>query len=567
MAIGNGNRQSQQAMLQSAQQPFRFKFGNDLSLSRFKIGSEMFLEPDVEPARALSALKRGQSSLVLDCEEPCTRRARRASPHTADAGSPAGPATVVALFLWAQQYWQLLRVRGQGCFNLDLAAALLRHISLGLRIHTDYSGMGGPEEAMHQILLAAMELFPGDLGSLVKFVRGGDNSPSCRHVLLGRIGPCAPECVFGDLTARCPPHLLAKAKQLAHRYKLKAYRAIRGGREKKDAIRSYGLMFLAKAAMFMLDVDSPSPHIAHCFRHNKFCSSRDDHRPSGFAGLSGCIAGINCYDWSSMGGAGGWCGPSAIIFLCFLREVVLNAYDWLILECTALFDEDGLAPLRPWYRVVTLKFSPVLLGFPVSRMRKYMLLTRHGVLKWRCEIESAGHMNAFKAIFAQTVCLEGVDLARAPQEKLEEMRQHMIKKRSLPATRSSGKPWGFYHLLSGSLRASVLQHEKTASAVPGSRPRMVCNPGQRSSFLRCTSMVPALLRRSLLWSMLARRPFHSEEHLEIMGYNMFGPECCSCAEVLRALPETEQRSIAGNGMHAAAIGSAVMFLLSGVDRQ
>ena len=58
-----------------------------------------------------------------------------------------------------------------------------------------------------------------------------------------------------------------------------------------------------------------------------------------------------------MGGADGWMGRSAVIFLCFLLEVLLYAYDWLILECTGLFDESGLVPLHPWYKVVTLKFS------------------------------------------------------------------------------------------------------------------------------------------------------------------------------------------------------------------
>ena len=82
-----------------------------------------------------------------------------------------------------------------------------------------------------------------------------------------------------------------------------------------------------------------------------------------------------------------------------------------------------------------------------------------------------------------------------------------------------------------------------------------------------TPMMPALLRGSILWSMSARRPCHPEEHLEVMGYNMFGPDCCACASVLSSLSDAQQRSVSGNGMHAAAIGSVLMFLLSGVERR
>ena len=54
------------------------------------------------------------------------------------------------------------------------------------------------------------------------------------------------------------------------------------------------------------------------------------------------------------------------------------------------------------------------------------------------------------------------------------------------------------------------------------------------------------------------------EQLEAMGLNMFGPRPCAIAPALFALPDAQQKAVAGNGMHAAAIGCALLFLLAGV---
>ena len=99
----------------------------------------------------------------------------------------------------------------------------------------------------------------------------------------------------------------------------------------------------------------------------------------------------------------------------------------------------------------------------------------------------------------------------------------------------------------------------------GSLPHGLCNLRQRPSFMASTATVPALLRRSFLWCLGLKRPLLPQEHLEVMGFKMFGDSPCSAALVLNSLTGTEQRSLAGNSMHMAAIGSVLMFLLAGVE--
>ena len=87
-------------------------------------------------------------------------------------------------------------------------------------------------------------------------------------------------------------------------YKGKAVQAMPAGRARQETIRTYGLKFLAKACVFMLDITGAQPLPGYCYRHSKHCCAWFD-LPFNFGGFTGCIVGINWYDWSSMGGADG----------------------------------------------------------------------------------------------------------------------------------------------------------------------------------------------------------------------------------------------------------------------
>ena len=111
--------------------------------------NHMSLEADVAPAQ-VSGLKRG-ASLSLDCEaqQPPSPK-KHGSMHTLRVPTdPRGPTTVAALFAWSIQFWCALRDEGLASLGIDVAASLGRVLAGGLHVHTDYSGMGGPEEAMH----------------------------------------------------------------------------------------------------------------------------------------------------------------------------------------------------------------------------------------------------------------------------------------------------------------------------------------------------------------------------------------------------------------------------------
>ena len=256
------------------------------------------------------------------------------------------------------------------------------------------------------------------------------------------------------------------------------------------------------------DGDAPNPApvvLAHCYKHGLKCNI--DAQPPEHARLiaaersgkisRGCVAGHNCYDWNTMGDKLGWLGDSATVFLQFLKEVIVLGYSWAILECTSGFNHDVLHELLG-YRCITLEICPRSLGFPTTRIRKYMFLTENASLRWLPCVDEVGHAAVYKSIFHRRSSLYGDELLRAPESALMIHNRLLVQQRGLPATRRSGKAWRRYHLLTPAQRSMVQRHEARAKRRSGGAAvRKVCNLRQTPKFLPATKDTPALLRKTL----------------------------------------------------------------------
>ena len=212
-----------------------------------------------------------------------------------------------------------------------------------------------------------------------------------------------------------------------------------------------------------------------------------------------------------MGSGDGWFGASAIIYLVFVRECLMAAYDFIILECTAHFDTRGLEPFEHLYHIVVLTFSPTLLGFPASRVRKYMMLLNKKRWRFMLQAEEFGHMKLFEALFGRRVVLNGWQMCRAPTEKVENYLALMAERRGMPPRRASGRPWSSYQVMSGSLRRMVYAQEQEAASRGFTS--LMCNVHQRPSYMSGTVNVPALLRNSLIFNCRLRRLMLPSEHM------------------------------------------------------
>ena len=266
-----------------------------------------------------------------------------------------------------------------------------------------------------------------------------------------------------------------------------------------------------------------------------------------------------------MGSGDGWFGKSAIIYLIFIRECLIAKFDFIILECTANFDVRGLSPFQHLYEIVVLTFSPTLLGFPATRLRKYMMLIRRSHFRFLPEAAEYGHYELFEKLFGRTVELKGVDMSRAPDHDVDVYKRAMALQRGMPLVRNSGRAWSSYHVMTASVRRMVRAHEQ---CVAGRGRDFVCNARQHATCMSATERVPALLRNSLLWNLKLKRFLLPAEHMEIQGLQMYEPDGddCAVASHVRGLADKHVRSLTGNGMHCAAVGTILMYMLAVIER-
>lgn len=325
--------------------------------------------------------------------------------------------------------------------------------------------------------------------------------------------------------------------------------------------------------MLQLDEDAkPGRLTAHCYRHDCLCPVLEEPR-SDWQGLRGNVAGVNCYDWSSMGKQHGWLGSGAFPFLQWLRERLLNREDWIVVECVVGFDHEMLQTLLgKLYELHVLTFLPTLFGIPVMRNRKYMILLKTGSLRWHRNVSRYGIQETFEGLFRRRLQLAGDVLCRAPASMVGDSARALAVRRGFPPARASGKAWKPMQVICPGVRRRIAEHTAAAVAAGhGERPAIISNVSQTAPFSNPSALmaVPALLRGSSLWSMRLQRFVLPIEHLEIQGYNIFDQESkckCDIAGHLRELPQAHIKSMAGNSMHLAAVGTVIMFVLGCTER-
>ena len=198
-----------------------------------------------------------------------------------------------------------------------------------------------------------------------------------------------------------------------------------------------------------------------------------------------------------------------------------------------------------------------------------MLLLRSDILVWRSEVQTGGFQATYDSIFTKEQRMSCMPSASAPTSAIDAYKSSLAQGRSLPATKITGQPWSFFQVLPVGLRRRIIQHEQIwtrAGGVRGGRLGCVVNVTQTTQWARVSTDAPVLLRCSFLWLPEVRRPLLSLEHFELMGYRIWGAdgETTTLGKSLQSVSTAKQRSMAGNGMHAASIGTVLMFLGSAV---
>lgn len=110
------------------------------------------------------------------------------------------------------------------------------------------------------------------------------------------------------------------------------------------------------------------------------------------------------------------------------------------------------------------------------------------------------------------------------------------------------------------------------TAYPDGGPTIFVNLTQEASYIpKPSELVGALLRGSTLWDLKQDTPVLPIEHFAIQGFAVDSESPLHARhfpwdfEVLGLLPHSQLRTVTGNGMHLAAVSSALAFALAAVQ--
>ena len=435
----------------------------------------------------------------------------------------------------------------------------------GMVVTTHYSGTGAAEQATETVL-------PGN----VHFHGACDINPTCQRVLLSHDPECAAEHVFSDLLARPPKDIVDRLQATLAEYQEKAQvRASTPNGQDRDVLRAVGLEWVDAAMQILGEWTPTREDTAHCLRHDGNCPTFPARTSASTPGRRFHleISGINCQPWSYAGKRMGWLDDRSIPCLILIQTILSVQPDAVCIECTPGFDFATLRRLLRGYRGDYAITSPVDFGYPVSRKRMYMWFDRMRSLQ-RIHREVSTILDICRRsllvgpeIFLQAspeqIQREYYRMAQkvgalTPDRALTRgMRMRRIKKKQAPPCKLRVRD-----ILPAGLRKRYLEHRERVEKVRTLRETCYMRDINRTAGWggapQCQS-VPTIMRTSTLVAM-----FESEDDdrlllpSELPGIHGIRIP----ADVLQSLQPKDVRSLVGNSMHVAQIGTFVGYALS-----
>ena len=517
---------------------------------------QLDVEADVLPAPV--GLHQG-SCMEQDIEEGLQSAGRAA------AWRPLGPSCLAEVWDWAPALLAQMQAQADGKVMLDSVRDCL---SAGLQVNTDYSGMGGPEMSLHVIMDA---LASKQAHMNVRFWRASDILPHARAVLCCEAGRPGPEHVFGDILQRASAKTsrrLAAAHACAQR---ELARLLESGSEWGQVCQDVGAKMMDNVYSILNRESFDLDRKAFCYKHRRMCRVHGPESCEAPPATRLAVAGSTCTSWSRMGNRGHWAAPSALAFAVWASETAFWEPDMVLHECTAEFDVQQLERFfSPRYLISSIVFSPVQLGVPTSRPRRYTIMVHRDRRAQRTSFT----LDTFGRMFFRTCQTSGHIFWCAPNHLVSSFVEGLASRLHLPANQPNGVAWPCRSVLPEGDLQRLLAYEKGCRKKRKAL-RCIVNLKQNYSFMRSLSeMVPTLLTKtSVLWSMQAERLLIPMEHLAVMGVpvfregrdveRMFGVEILAREGVLT---NDQIIQLSGNGMSSIAIGSVLLFALGVVVR-
>lgn len=509
------------------------------------------VEPDALPAQI--GLHHG-SCMEQDIGEGLQTSGRAAS------WRPLGPSSLEEVWDWAPSLLAQMRTQADGEAMVN---AVIEHLSAGLQVNTDYSGMGCPEMSLHLIMDALLDKRPE---LKVRFWRASDILPHARDVLCCEAGRPGPEHVFGDILHRVSAKTSRRLAAAHERAQRELAHALGSGAEWGQTCQNVGAKMMDDLYNVLSQESFDLDRKAFCYKHQRLCRVHGPDFGEAPPATRLAVAGSTCTSWSRMGNRQCWAAPSALAFAVWASETMFWEPDIIVHECTTDFDVQQLERFfASRYVISSIVFSPVHLGVPASRPRRYTMM----VHRIRRVPQLPFNLDTFGNMFFRTCQTSGNIFWCAPDHLVTSFVQELAGRLHLPATQPNGEAWPCRSVLPEGDLQRLMAYEKGCRKRRKAL-RCIVNLKQNYRFMQSLSeIVPTLLTKtSVLWSMEVERLLIPMERLAIMGVpvfragrtveHMFGVEVLARDSVLT---NDQIAQLSGNGMCSIAIGSVLLFAL------
>lgn len=408
----------------------------------------------VEPVEP--SLKRSRLSLDVEdfgnldeCEKGVAEVPKpRGSASSGSLDLPLGPRTYVDTFGWPQE--TLSRALEQ--LQEDEVVSPFRSPKFGVKFTSSYTGMGMAEVAA----LVVKDVLAKAAGITVNvdWHAQADTSVECQSLH-------ASKHVFSDLGDRVADDVWEQLCDLQARHSEVLIAKTEAGEGLSRAqIKLAGDRFLKEACSLLNSSRDRFRDRAPCVQCNRMCKWAPP--PATKAEIWVEVAGNTCTPWSHRGKSWGWLDLQSLPALvwAFSLKFTESQPDVIINECVPSFPaEVFFSQVFPGAVVRSTTFSPVDLGMPVNRLRRYTLVfpkqasPLFGQVPWDAQILSDF---AFRRLH-----LKGSVYFQAPPELVKEFMDELAEAKKMPP-RHGGKTYACEAVMPSGDKIRMNQYKQKA---------------------------------------------------------------------------------------------------------
>lgn len=262
-----------------------------------------------------------------------------------------------------------------------------------------------------------------------------------RKVLLSDSGNLngRPRHIFGDILDRISRKTHDQLFSIYHKAEQRFEKGCKGlenrdgaSRAKEEAKRlgaALGAEMMSEMINVMKHIKFPEARQAKCYKHSgdvgPGCPLHFNNVGNAFMTIY--IAGTTCTSFSRMGAQKKWLAMPSLVFIVWAFDTLAALPHLIVHECTPAFELGLLVTIfGALYQICSNVFSPMDLGVPCSRPRRYTIMLRKGYFAETVPYHGAG---GFRELFFRRVVLTGHAFCCAPAKFVKKYATRLADKR------------------------------------------------------------------------------------------------------------------------------------------